>query len=63
MSEKDPTKEYLGDGVYAAFDSYHIVLTVEDGYRVNETIYLESSVARAAIKYMEKVFGLKKDAP
>ena len=54
-------KMYLGDGLYASFDGYHVVLSAEDGISVSNEVYLESSVARAAIKYMEKVFGLKKE--
>ena len=36
-------KEYIGDGVYAGFDGYHVVLWTErDGGR--ETIFLDASV-------------------
>lgn len=56
----DESKQYLGDGLYASFDGYHVILTAEDGVTVNETVYLESSVAKEAIKYMEKYLNLKK---
>lgn len=46
------TKEYLGDGVYANWDGYHIVLTAEDGVSVSNTIYLESKVIEALEKYI-----------
>lgn len=44
-------KVYLGDGVYAAFDGCHIVLTTENGVRVTNTIYLEPSVLFALDRY------------
>ena len=37
-------KVYLGDGVYAEYDGYHIVLTTEDGVKVTNTIYLDLAV-------------------
>jgi hypothetical protein len=39
MSE--PTKVYLGDGVYADFDGYAITLTTENGVEVTNTIELD----------------------
>ena len=45
-----PEKTYLGDAVYAEHDGYQIVLTTEGGYD-NQTIYLETSVLKALIKY------------
>jgi len=37
-------KMYLGDGVYASYDGYHIVLTTEDGISVQNRICLEPDV-------------------
>lgn len=48
-------KMYIGDGVYASFDGYHIVLTTQEG----ETIYLEADVFVNLIKYAEKVLKIK----
>lgn len=39
-------KEYLGDGVYAAFDGFGVWLTAEDGIQATDAIYLEPSVFR-----------------
>jgi hypothetical protein len=47
-------KVYLGDGVYASWDGYHIVLTTENGIETTNTIYLDSSVIEALIKYHRK---------
>lgn len=47
-------KRYLGDGVYASYDGYHIVLTAEDGVVATNTIYLEPSVLAALIAYSKR---------
>jgi hypothetical protein len=46
-------KEYLGDGVYVAFDGYNIILTTEDGVRVTNTVVLEPPVYAALVRYVE----------
>ena len=48
-------KVYLGDGVYADFDGYHIVLTTEDGIETTNTIYLEAAVLNALNRYRKAV--------
>ena len=47
----DPTKEYLGDGVYATFDGFGINLTTENGVTVKDRIYVEPSVLTALTDY------------
>jgi len=37
-------EKYLGDGVYANFDGYHVWIWTSDGYRQSEPIALESAV-------------------
>lgn len=44
-------KKYLGDGVYANFDGYHITLTTENGYGTSNRIYLDPSVFRELHEY------------
>lgn len=46
-------KIYLGDGAYATFQGYCIMLTAEDGYRATETIYLEG-------EHLQKLFEFAK---
>ena len=46
---------YLGDGVYASFDGYHIVLTAN--IPTTDTIYLDSHVAEALVEYINKLRG------
>lgn len=46
-------KTYLGDGVYAAFDGFSVVLTTEDGIRVTNTIVLEPDVISALERFIE----------
>ena len=45
------TKCYLGDGVYAEYDGYHIVLKANDPINPTDTIYLDSHVAQALIEF------------
>ena len=45
--------EYLGDGVYANFDGYHVVLTTGPS---NNPIYLDQAVWQALVDYGERVF-------
>ena len=48
---KEKKKEYIGDGVYAEIDMRGLVLTVEDGISVNETIILEPEVWASLTQY------------
>lgn len=50
------TKEYIGDGVYAATDGYALILTTEDGISVTNTVVLEP---REWVKLTEYVEALK----
>lgn len=51
----DGAKTYLGDGVYAYCDDYHIVLTTENGVMASNTIYLDPHVLKALHDYIEKL--------
>ena len=48
-------KVYLGDGAYARFDGYGIVLTAENGIRATDTIYLEPEVYRALVAFVDSL--------
>jgi hypothetical protein len=48
-------KEYLGDGVYAQFDGYQIVLTTENGVSVTNAICLDRSVFYSLVKFEQKL--------
>lgn len=59
------TRTYLGDGVYAAYDGEHIVLTTERDGR-EETIYLEPRLVTELFHYIEKAMRVTitvKNAP
>ena len=58
-------KEYLGDSVYVEvdIDQERLVLTTENGYGANITIYLEQSVVDALLKYLERVRKTEEDEP
>jgi hypothetical protein len=44
-------RTYLGDGVFADFDGYQIVLTAENGIEVTNRVYLEPAVFAALVQY------------
>lgn len=45
--------EYLGDGVYASFDGYHIWLAAN--HHTNKVVALEPSVFEALIRYKKRL--------
>jgi hypothetical protein len=48
-------KTYLGDGAYADFDGYAIVVTTEDGVSVTNRIVFENDVYENLVKFVEKL--------
>lgn len=55
MNKEDCYKDYLGDGVYAEYDGYHLILSVEDGKEIKERIYLEPDVLEKFFQYHERL--------
>ena len=57
------TAEYLGDGVYASYDSYAITLTT--GSHLEEeadtVIWLEPEVVEALLRFIRKYMEVKKN--
>lgn len=51
-------KKYLGDGVYADWDGYHVVLTTEDGVSIQNTIYLDSELQESVCNYIKRINAL-----
>lgn len=58
--ERDERPCYLGDGVYATFDGYHIWLRTgaHEGPYVTNAIALEPSVFKALLKYQRELEAL-----
>lgn len=52
-------KEYLGDGVYADWDRYNIILTSNNGEETLDIILLEPPVVESLLKYIRKYYNLK----
>jgi hypothetical protein len=50
-------KTYLGDGVFARFDGYHIWLTTETSVQVTNTIALEPQVLTLLLGMATRVYG------
>lgn len=50
---------YLGDGVYASFDGYQILISVND-HRNPPAVALEPEVIESLIRYRDKCFGTDK---
>lgn len=48
-------KAYLGDGCYADFDGYDLVLTTENGVAATNRIVLEPEVYKALLEYMARL--------
>lgn len=46
-------KRYIGDGVYADFDGYALVLTTENGIQVDNRIVVEGEVWTALVDYVK----------
>ena len=55
----EPTKDYLGDSVYAEIFDGQLVLTTENGEGPNNTIILEREVYESLVRFvgrMKEVF-------
>lgn len=50
-------KTYLGDGVYARFDGYHVWIWTSNGIQDSEHIAIEPDVFYALEKFFHKSFG------
>ena len=48
-------REYLGDGVYAGWDGYHLWLTTENGITVTNRIALEPTVLATLDLYRRRL--------
>jgi hypothetical protein len=48
-------KVYLGDGVYAIYDGFHILLYTDEGYGPTNQIALEDSVFYALLDFAKKI--------
>lgn len=56
-AEKGPFEEYLGDGLYADFDGYQIILAANDRVSGNPTdrVALELRVVSAFDRYVKRL--------
>lgn len=54
-------KDYIGDGVYAAFDGFNIILTTENGVETRDTIYIEPEVLAALNRFNERARAKAKE--
>lgn len=57
MPEQGPYEEYLGDGLYADFDGYQIILAANDRVSGHPTdkVALEPGVVRAFFNYVKSL--------
>lgn len=51
MPEGHIKEEYLGDGVYARFDGYHIVLFTQEGTQ----LFIEDAVFQSLLNYAQAI--------
>ena len=61
MTEKGLYEDYLGDGLYADFDGYQIILAANDRNSGNPTdrVALEPSVIEAFLRYLNRIKSLR----
>ena len=52
----DDQKDYLGDGVYAEFDGYHVVIYTSNGITNSPPIAIEPAVMAALNRYYNRVW-------
>lgn len=57
IKQSTPEKHYLGDGLYAAFDGYHVVVTAEDGVRVTSAVYFDPLALKKFLRFIGGGFG------
>ena len=55
MWENESTRDYLGDGVYAAFDGYSVWLRVNDHRDQSREICLEPDVIEALNRFNKRM--------
>jgi|FreactTroBogLake_1042271.scaffolds.fasta_scaffold47688_1 hypothetical protein len=53
-------RKYLGDGLYADFDGYHIILAANNGFIDTNVVYLESEVLEMFYLYVKNIEIIKK---
>lgn len=53
-------REYLGDGLYADFDGYQILLAANNGITDTDVVYLEPEVLKKFFTYIELIEQIKK---
>lgn len=58
MNKKSNKSIYIGDGVYASFDGYHVWLAVND--HNNKAVALGPEVYAALVRFVEHVVPLIK---
>ena len=48
-------KVYIGDGAYAHFDGYHVVVSTSDGISDTNTVCMEPAVLKSFRLYLDKL--------
>ena len=46
-------KRYLGDGAYAEWDDFGVILTAGNGISVTDSVYLEPDVYQALVAFVD----------
>lgn len=52
---KKDNERYLGDGLYASYDGYHIILRAPRSNGENHEVYLDNTVVGSLINYIEDI--------
>jgi hypothetical protein len=57
--ERVMDKTYLGDGVYAEYGEYNVVLTTENGISITNTIFIGPETLQALLDYLKFIGKVK----
>lgn len=57
MNAELSNETYLGDGLYAAWDGYHVVLSANDKCSGNptDTVYLDPGVVEGLVRFLKRL--------
>lgn len=55
--EKNNTKVYLGDGVYAYWDGLKMTITTEDGLKIENMIVFDPETLISLVKFLEDLMN------
>ena len=62
MIDEFEQKVYLGDGAYAEYDGWHIIITTSNGMYDTNAVYLEPLALDRFLAYAEQIKKFRADS-